>query len=243
MSYTDLLIHADDTAERWNLIGGNVPTTDTAQLYAQLNHEEAKELFCLGLLKDERTEVADALGDLLYTAPYWARCLNIDWVCKMSNVDQSLLSEGFYVLAQRLVLSTLPIEKEYPNYLPPEWEATRPSAPDADAFFSALAAVFTIAQTMYNLELIHEIVSLSNFSKFPLSSNVNAQEECLMIVQEGRYEGIRWENISSQNKDYTVFRATYDAQDNVQLSLPGKIIKPSTFKAVDPQELLPACLG
>jgi hypothetical protein len=181
----------------WNdFAGNNINNKKLIELYEDLVREESKEIF--DSLKDnDAVEFIDGVSDSLVVGSF-LKALIYD-----ENYENHSTSTEKGDLNQLISkLETLVV--------------------DPKGNINEIILILEIMSNSVEVNLVDccEEVMISNWSKFPLITDVNPENETTFIENQGRYSGIVFEiKLDSSNEKRYIFKNNK-----------GKIVKPSTFQ-------------
>jgi hypothetical protein len=202
MSKSFTLVPFYENVLNWNKFAGNEVTNEKlVGLYVNLVKEELSEIFH-AVEVDDVVEYIDGLVDSLVVGSY------LYALKKQSGFDGYLES---FDIVENLKNSIDKLESIYNS------EQIENEISVVMAFLESVA--FTINGNVDIIGACDEVM-YSNWSKFPMVTEVNPEDEIVFIESQGRYTGI-------------TFKKSLDAKGVERFifySDKGKIVKPSTFK-------------
>jgi hypothetical protein len=181
----------------WNdFAGNNINNKKLIELYEDLVREESKEIF--DSLKDnDAVEFIDGVSDSLVVGSFLkALIYDENYENHSTSTEKGDLNQLISKLETLLV--------------------------DPKGNINEIILILEIMSNSVEVNLVDccEEVMISNWSKFPLITDVNPENETTFIENQGRYSGIVFEiKLDSSNEKRYIFKNNK-----------GKIVKPSTFQ-------------
>ncbi|AUR89243.1 hypothetical protein NVP1121O_215 [Vibrio phage 1.121.O._10N.286.46.C4] len=212
------------TVEQWNAVAGNLEGDRTlTEAYRGFTYDEmfGKEEFLEGYRTGDLVMQADGIADMVYTSFFWSLSF------RSFDRVRAALCRGVRQGYQLPVESSTDLDDTVFELV----EILQERFVDI-SFVREMVVLMIQMQDKLDIRKAFDKVTTSNFSKYPLVSEIECPEkEIEFITGQGRYTDVTYKTVGEGEEQRYVFLAGQDVRDGTVFTK-AKIVKPSTFQDV-----------